>query len=199
MESISALTSRCLVFKSGQLLIDAPTDKAVRSYIELALAGTDQGQAYKATKSDPDDNYIAEALVITSESHGQHVWGEPLAVEFVLHIGRPMSKLCFYFWVYDSRGVAVSQFWNFNDDLPFRKKPGDYRMRCEIPKCRLYKGRYTIKACLADSRGIVNMETISEICPFEIIMGSYVRNAYEWWEDMAKYLEEFTWEPVTQA
>lgn len=199
MESISALTTRCLVFKSGQLLLDAPTDKAVRSYIELALAGTEQGQAYKTPKTDPDDNYVAEVLVTTSDSYGQHVWGEPLSVEFVLHIGRPMSKICFYFWFYDNRGVAIAQFWNFDDDLPFRKKAGDYRMRCEIPNCRLYKGRYTIKTVLADSRGILDMETVSEICPFEIVMGSYTRNAYEWWEDMAKYVEEFSWEPIKLA
>ena len=193
LESISALTSRCLIFKSGQLIEDAPTDKAVRTYVEMALKGSDQGQAYRTAQTDPDENYLAEARVITSEAHGQHAWGEPLAFEFVLHVGRPMAKLCFLFTINNSRGAKVTQCWNFDDDLPFRHKPGDYRLRCEIPMSRLFKGRHTITTSLADSRGLAALETQQEICPFEVVMGNYTRTAYEWWEDMANYLEDFTW------
>ena len=199
MESIIALTNRCLVFKSGQLAIDAPTDQAIRAYIEMALKGTDLGEPYRTTKTDPDENYVAEARVVTTHPYGQQTWGEPLAFEFVIHVGRPMAKLCFYLTVIDNRGAKIVQFWNFDEDLPFRHKAGDYRLRCEIPKCRIYKGRYTITTSLADTRGIVDMETIAEICPFEVVMGGYVRNAYDWWEGMANYLEDFTWEPVQPA
>ena len=199
MESIAALTSRCLVFKSGELFLDAPTDKAVRAYIEMALEGSEQGQPYKTYKTDPDENYVAEARVITSHPYGQQTWGEPLAFEFVLHIGRPMAKLCFFFTIVDNRGGNTVQFWNFDEDLPFRQRAGDFRLRCEIPKIRAYKGRYTIKTSLADTRGIIPMETIPEICSFEVVMGDYRRNAYDWWEDMSDYIEDFTWEPVKQA
>ena len=199
MESIAALTNRCLVFNSGQLVVDASTDKAVRSYIEMVTKGTVQGQPYKTPRTDTSENYVQEARVITSNEHGQQVWGEPMAVEFVLHVGRPMAKLCFFFSMVDNRGKSVTQCWNFEDDLPFRAKAGDYRLRCEIPKIRLYKGRYTIQTSLADTRGIVDIETVPEICPFEIVMGGYTRKAYDWWEDMSDYLEDFTWEPVKTA
>ena len=199
MESIAALTSRCLVFKSGEVVVDATTDKAIRSYIEMSTRGTEQGQPYKTGKTDSSENHVLEARVITSDPYGQQVWGGSMAFEFVIHIGRPMAKLCFYFTVMDNRGKKVTQFWNFDEDLPFRQKAGDYRLRCEVPKMRLYKGRYTIQTSLADTRGIVDIETIPEICPFEIIMGGYLRNAYDWWEDMADYLEDFTWEPVKSA
>ena len=110
-----------------------------------------------------------------------------------------MAKLCFFFSLVDNRGKNITQCWNFDDDLPFRQKTGDFRLRCEIPKIRLYKGRYTIQTSLADTRGIVDIETVREICPFEIIMSGYMRKAYDWWEDMADYLEDFTWEPVKPA
>ncbi len=199
MDAINALTSRCLVFKSGQMVLDAPTDKAVRSYIEMALKGSEQGQDYQTTRTDTAENYVAEARAITSHSYGQQNWGEPLAFEFVLHIGRPMTKLCFFFSIVDNRGISIVQFWNFDDDLPFRLKAGDYKMRCEIPKIRIYKGRYTIQTSLADTRGIVDMETVPDICPFEVVMGDFRRNAYDWWEDMSDYIEDFTWEPVKPA
>ena len=196
LEAISALTTRCIVFKSGQVVVDAPTDKAVRSYIEMALKGTDQGEPYKTTRTNTEENYVAEARAITSDSYGQQVWGEPMAFEFVIHVGRPMAKLCFHFTITDNRGSNIVQFWNFDEDLPFRQRAGDFVLRCEVPKVRLYKGRYTIRTSLADTRGIIDMETISEICPFEVVMGDFRRDAYDWWEDMADYIEDFTWQPT---
>ena len=199
MEAISTLTNRCLVLKEGRLILDGPTDQAVRSFIELMLKGSEQGQPYRNTHSKPDDNYVAEARVITSDEYGQHVWGEPLAFEFVLHIGTPMAKLCFFFYVVNNMGVKVTQFWQFDDDLPFRRKRGDFRLRCEVPKFRLYKGAYTIQTSIADSRGITDMETVGDICRFEIVMGKYRRNAYDWREDAICYLEDSAWEPVTEC
>ena len=196
MESIAALTNRCIVFKQGQVVVDAPTDQAVRAYIEMALKGTEQGEPYRTGRTESDDNYVAEARAITSDSYGQQVWGESMAFEFTLHIGRPMAKLCFFFTIIDNRGSSITQLWNFDDDLPFRSKVGDFKLRCEIPKIRLYKGRYTIRTSLADTRGIIAMETLSEICPFEVVMGDFRRNAYDWAENMADYIEDFTWEPV---
>ena len=199
LESITALTTRCLVFKQGKLVVDAPTDKAVRAYIEMALKNSDQGQAYISPKTDPDDNYVAEARAITSDTYGQHVWGESLAFEFVLHIGRPVAKLCFHFTLINNRNSRVAHFWIFDEDLPFRTRAGDYRLRCEIPKCRLYKGRYTVLTSLSDTRGMVDLETVGDICPFEIVMGSYVREAFEWSENLTEYIEDFSWNPVERA
>ena len=199
LESISALTSRCLVFKSGQLVVDGPTDKAVRSYIEMALKGTEQGESYRTTRTDPDENYFSEVNVITSDPYGQHVWGEPLAFEFVLHIGRPIAKLSMKFTVLDNRGARVSHFWNYDEKLPFRTRAGDYRIRCELPKSRLYKGRYTLMVSLTDTRGMADIELLNGVCPFEVVMGNYVREASEWGEDLAEYLEDFSWTPVESA
>ena len=126
MESIAALTSRCLIFKSGQLLLNAPTDQAIRAYIEMALTGSEQGQPYATKKTESDENYVAEAKVITSDPMGQHAWGEPLAFEFIIHVGRPIAKMCFYFTVTDNRGMKIVQFWNFDEDLPFQNQAGDF-------------------------------------------------------------------------
>ncbi len=199
MEAISALTSRCLVFKAGRLVLDAPTDQAIRSFVELMLKGSEQGQPYRNEKGPPDENWVVEAKIITSEAFGQHAWGEPIAFEFVLHIGRPMAKLCFFFTVVNNLGALITQFWLFDDDLPFRRKRGEYRLRCEVPKFRLYKGAYTLTTSIADTRGIIAMETLTEICPFEIVMGNYRRNAYDWNEGIATYLDEQTWQPVIEC
>jgi len=199
MQSIAALTTRCLVFKGGRLVIDAPTDQAVRSFIEMSLKGTEQGRGYSNTQGDPDGNYLAEARVVTSEPHGQHAWGKPIAFEFVVHVGQPMAKLCLSFWVLNSLGGKVTHFWLFEENQGFQQKAGDYRFRCEVPNFHLYKGQYSILACISDSRGFAPLESVSDICQFEVTMGDYRRNAYEWNEDLATYLEDVHWCPVVEA
>ena len=199
MQSIAALTSRCMVFKEGRLVIDAPTDQAVRSFIEMTLKGTEQGYAYTNTVGDAGSNYLAEARVVTSEPFGQHAWGKPIAFEFVIHVGQPMAKLCFSFWVLNSLGGKVTSFWLFEENQVFQRKPGDYRFRCEVPRFHLYKGQYSLLCFISDSRGLVGLESVPDICPFEVTMGEYRRNAYEWSEDLASYLEDVQWAPVVEC
>ena len=105
MQSIAALTRRCLLFKEGRLILDAPTGEAIKAYVEMTLKGSTRGAAYTNQGGDPDSNYIAEARVVTSEPNGEHVFGEPIAFEFVMHVGKPLARLCLSFSVVNAHGV----------------------------------------------------------------------------------------------
>jgi ABC-type polysaccharide/polyol phosphate transport system ATPase subunit len=197
-QSIAALTSRCLVFKQGRMILDAPTDQAIKHYVEMSLKGSMLGQPFVAEAGNPDSNYIAEARVLTSEPYGQQSWGEPLAFEFVIHVGIPMARLCFMFWIANSQGAHITHCWQFDVDQPYQSKKGDYRLRCEIPKLRLYKGSYSLTAWISDTRGLLPIDARSEICQFEVHMGSFHRQGFEWRDEHATYLEEAEWTPVVE-
>jgi lipopolysaccharide transport system ATP-binding protein len=198
-QSIAALTSRCLVFNKGQLLLDAPTSEAIKYYVEMSLKGTTLGKPFVKEGGDPNSNYITEAHVVTSEPFGQQVWGEPIAFEFVIHVGMPMAKLCFLFWIANSQGGHITHCWNFDEDQPYQTKPGDYRLRCEIPKLRLYKGTYSVTAWISDTRGLLPIDKQMQVCQFEVHMGQYRRKGFEWRDEHATYLEEAEWLPVAEA
>ncbi len=198
-QSIAALTSRCLVFNKGQLLLDAPTSEAIKYYVEMSLKGTTLGKPFVKEGGDPNSNYIAEAHVVTSEPFGQQVWGESIAFEFVIHVGMPMAKLCFLFWIANSQGGHITHCWNFDEDQPYQTKPGDYRLRCEIPKLRLYKGTYSVTAWISDTRGLLPIDKQMQVCQFEVHMGQYRRKGFEWRDEHATYLEEAEWLPVAEA
>ena len=197
-QSIAALTSRCLLFERGRLVLDAPTDQAIKSYVETSLKGSSLGKPFLRQGGDPDTNYIAEANVVTSEPFGQQVWGEPIAFDFVIHIGAPMSKLCFMFWIANSQGVHITHCWQFDENQPYQAKRGDYRLRCEIPKLRLYKGSYSLTAWISDTRGLLPIDSQSQICQFEVHMGDYRRKGFEWRDEHANYLEDSRWQPVVE-
>jgi lipopolysaccharide transport system ATP-binding protein len=197
-QSIATLTSRCLVFKQGRLMLDAPTGEAIKYYVEMSLKGSMVGKPFVKEGGDPDSNYIAEARVITSEPYGQHVYGEPISFEFVLHVGMPIAKLCFMFCISDPQGVNITQFWHVEEDQIYQVKPGEYRLRCVVPKLRLYMGSYCLTAWITDTRGQVPLDKLTQICHFEVNMGEYRRTGLAWHQDHSSYLEEFEWLPVDE-
>jgi lipopolysaccharide transport system ATP-binding protein len=197
-QSIAALTSRCLVFKEGHLVLDAPTDQAIKYYLEMSLKGSTLGQPFIHPGGDPDSNYIAEARVLTTEQYGHQVWGGPIAFDFVIHVGSPMAKLCFMFWIANTQGAHITHFWQFDEGQPYQTKSGDYRLRCEIPKLRLYKGSYSVTAWISDTRGLLPIDARTQICQFEVDMGEFRRKGFEWRDEHATYLEEASWQPVVE-
>jgi lipopolysaccharide transport system ATP-binding protein len=199
MQSIAALTSRCIVMQKGQVQLDAPTEQAIRSFVEMALIGTRVGDSYEApAPKDPDSNYLAEARVITSGETGLHDFGEPLAFEFILHVGSPRDSLSFVFDVVDNLGRPITQFLLADSTLPFRKGRGDFRIRYEIPRSRLYQGRYTLKTVLVEKAVRHVVEEVSDICPFEISMAGFIRPHFDWEDGMCAYLEDGDWAPVVE-
>jgi ABC-type polysaccharide/polyol phosphate transport system ATPase subunit len=199
MQSIAALTRRCLVFKGGHLVIDAPTEQGIRAFIEMSLKGSEQGEPYRNEGGKPDDNYIAEARVVTSEPNGVHVYGRPLSFEFVLHIGDPRSSLIFGFTVANDMGVKVTHLWLFDRDLPFRTRKGEFRLRVDVPRAHLYKGRYNLMTWIVERRGDHVCEHLTEICPFEVDMGTWRREEYDWNDDLCVYLDDVEWQPVVEV
>jgi lipopolysaccharide transport system ATP-binding protein len=199
MSSVSALTKRCLLFQKGRLTLDAPTDEAIRAFVEMSLAGTAVGDAYKAEEPrDPDSNYMAEARVITSGASGIHEFGEPLAFEFILHIGTPRDSLSFVFDVIDSLGRPITQMLLADSSVPFRQARGDYRIRFEVPRSRLYQGRYMLNTQLIEKSASFIQDSQTEICPFEVSMGSFTRSYFEWEKGMCTYIEDGDWAPVVE-
>jgi lipopolysaccharide transport system ATP-binding protein len=197
-QSIASLTSRCLVMKQGQLVLDAPTSEAIKYYVEMSLRGSTLGKPFiKEEGGDPDSNYIAEVHVITSDPFGQQVWGEPLAFDFVIHIGEPMAKLCFLFYILDTSGARITTCWQF-DEQPYRSKPGDYRLRCQIPKLHLYQGTYSLEVWISDTRGLLPIDRLMQVCQFEVNMGEYRRKGFEWKDEYANYLEDTEWPPIVE-
>ena len=198
MQSIAALADRCLVMKEGRLYLNAPTPDAIRAFVELSSHGTEYGRPYLNRDGDPDSNYTAEAHVLTSEPSGQHTWGRPIAFEFTLHIGRPMDRLCFMFGVINHLGARVTCSWMFDEGMPFRTKPGDFKLRCEVPKFHLYHGSYAISTWILESRGHTTLERLTDICPFDVTMGTLTRGGFDWYSDLAIYLEDVEWRPIVE-
>src|SRR5262245_51815318 len=192
MQSVAQLTERCILLANGGVVQDAETSQVFAAYLESANGNTLQRALYHR-EVPRYGNYLEWARVHTSHSGGLHYWGKPIEFEFGLHIDEPYQTMCFSFQVVNSTGQPVTHHWLFDSKTPFGREKGFYRLRCKIPKYRLYLGVYTIKTWLSVRRSNSLNESLDNICQFEVTMGK-TREEYDWQPNACAYVEEADWD-----
>lgn len=195
MQAIAQLTKRCILLSKGNVQFDGNTSKAIQLYLAGHKDGSEQ-QAYYQAPINKTGNYVAWAKVHTSEEEGVHAWGKPITVEFALHVTQPHESLWFSFQIVSALQQPICIFWFYEPDAPFRREPGTFILRCEIPKSRLYMGSYTITTWFSERRSETLLENLREICPFEVTMYNFERPEYQWQSDECLYLEDAVWQSV---
>jgi lipopolysaccharide transport system ATP-binding protein len=193
--AIEQLTERCLVLKDGGLCFDGPTADAIRLYESFLKDPNESAATYDAPPSMPH-NHVTSAEVRTSDPFGVHTWGEPIRFEFDLQITEPHSSLCFSFQVLNAQKQPVCQFWLYDAEVPYRRQGGTFRLQCCVPKLRLFMGAYTLRTWLTERRSNTVIESLQDICPFEVSMQGVHRDEYAWEPGSAVYLDDATWLPV---
>ncbi|MBD2437161.1 polysaccharide ABC transporter ATP-binding protein [Nostoc sp. FACHB-110] len=198
MQAIAQLTKRCILLSKGNVQFDGNTSKAVQLYLVGQKDDSEQPAYYQApvTKT---GNYVAWARVHTSEAEGVHAWGQPITVEFALHVTQPHESLWFSFQIVSALQQPICIFWFYEPDAPFRREPGTYILRCELPKSRLYMGSYTLTTWFSERRSETLLENLREICPFEVTMHKFERPEYQWQADECLYLEDAVWKSVEKV
>ena len=206
MPAVSALTQRVLLLDHGACVFDGATAEGIARYRALQGGGAGRPGEYRAAGvtaafGDGDDredapgprNRVRAARVVTSDPGGVHRGGEPLAVEFDLDVPEPTSTLCFSCKLADAEERNIVHLWCFDAATRFRRQAGRYRLRFEVPRARLFLGRYTMRAFLSDRRTNAMYDEQHGICPFEVTMDGVTRDDYAWSAGDCTYLEGAEW------
>ncbi|MBH8576332.1 ATP-binding cassette domain-containing protein [Nostocaceae cyanobacterium CENA369] len=195
MQAIAQLTKRCILLSKGNIQFDGDTVKAIQLYIAGQKTFNEQSAYYEAPLN-KTGNHVAWARVYASEGDGIHSWGEPITFEFALQVTKPHESLWFSFQVVNELRQAMCIFWFYDPQAPYRREPGTFIVRCEIPKFRLYMGSYTVTTWFSERRSDTLLENLTEICPFEVTMHNIEREEYQWQADECTYLEDAVWKTV---
>ncbi|MBW4550063.1 MAG: ABC transporter ATP-binding protein [Aphanocapsa sp. GSE-SYN-MK-11-07L] len=193
MQAIAQLTQRSILLYKGNVQFDGKTDQAVRLYI-AGQKDESEPQGYYQAPSNKNGNHVAWAKVHTSEGDGVHCWGRAIAFEFALSITQPHESLWFSFQVISALQQPISIFWFYDPEAAFRREPGTFIVRCEIPKLRLYMGSYTLTTWFSERRSETMLENLRNICQFEVVMHEIERPEYQWQADECTYLEDAFWQ-----
>jgi lipopolysaccharide transport system ATP-binding protein len=192
MQAISQLTNRCILLGKGEVEFDGLTDRAVTLYLQSGRSRIEKPGHYEAP-SNKQGNHIVWANVHTSEPDGLHKCSESIGFEFALHINNPQETLCFAFQIVNLRQENICHFQICDAEKQFGRIPGVYILKCLVPKFRLFMGSYTLTTWLAEKRSDYLIESLTDICPFEVTMIGIPRQEYDWQANDCTYIEDAAW------
>lgn len=189
MQAVSTLTNRCIMLKNGSSQAHGPTSEIISRYLEDGIS-TEPIYHAAASSNQP---CVTRAEVQTSEPNNVHLHGRSLRLVFEVTVPEPLKSAAFSFQIVDSLQQPVIHLWIYGEERPILKTKGVHRFVCDIPKLRLYLGRYTLSVHLAEGEGGKHFQTIEGLCPMEVVMYG-MDSSWKWRPDTCKYLEEASWE-----
>ena len=188
-DAIASMTSRCLYLDKGLLIADGPTGEVLMKYMKNLPVK--QG-VYTFEPSEERPVYT-RAEVITSYTKGVHKQGDDLIVELEIYMPEVMDGMAVSFQIFNENGVSCLFNYVFDVDRPLLRKQGINKLKCIMPKCKLYQGTYYLRLHLANSRSRAKYDEINHVCQFEITM---MQKPIEWgWQsNVCVYMEDVVWE-----
>jgi lipopolysaccharide transport system ATP-binding protein len=191
LDAVSSLTAKCLLLEKGSKKIFEETSKALGVY-RASYLPKEQEYLAKDGPRKKADGIIERVKVITSEAAGLQQHGEPLAFEVELSANRPLSHPSVAIQVISENGTPVTHFWNHAFGSEYLECPNYWKMRCDVPRALLYKGKYYLRVYFSENGGHDMLSHLDMICGFQVEMDRRPRN-FPWQHGVSLYLQEFTW------
>lgn len=193
MQAVSTLTSRCVLLRDGEVALEGPPEKVIAAYLDDSLTSD---QVFSADPS-PCSPSVTRVEVQTSEPNNIHVHGKAMRLVFDVTTPTAIRSATFSLQIVDSLLQPIVHLWLFDSERPLCRTPGTHRLICEIPRLRLYLGRYAITTHLGEGRGGAHFQTLEAVCPFEVVMHGHERD-WPWQEGACRYLEEGRWDVIAR-
>ena len=191
MESVSALTKKCILLKNGRISEYGDTDTVISKYFSKLSNSND---LYYINKNIPRDKpIIQEIRVITSHPNNVHSFGEELKVQFKINTPEPLKGAALSFQVTDAKQRHILHLWIYDSEKPILRKSGKHVLTCVIPKSRLYMGDYSLTVHFAEVGKGIKHETMENVCPFSVKMLNFQRKDYPWIPFTSTFIDDFEW------
>lgn len=188
MDAVSVLTSRAICLINGKIEINSSPREAIRFYLSNMKAASG---FYEALPSPTDPSFV-KVKVITSEAEGIHKNGMDLIIDMEINMPRLIVGMAVSVQIFSDREFSAIFGYVFDNKTEILRKQGLNKLRCIIPKCRLYQGVYYLKMHLAETKGRVKFQDIDKICEFEVRMMDDVIE-WGWQKEVCVYTEDFIW------
>ena len=192
LDAISTLTTRTILLDFGRVISDSDTNSALRHYRSLWNNATSGPEYVNPNKS----TGLTRARVLTSEPNQVHRFGEELIFEFELALEKKPGTADFSFEVVDE-GLRPVMTPFFIDAKREWSSADHVRLRCVVPRPRLYMGRYSVNTYLGDRSSLNRYEILSGVFDFEVTMeGIPSEGDGGWRPGLCAYVEEVDWRVI---
>ena len=189
METISDLTSKAILLQNGEISRSGKSEDVIIEYYRSQI---DETYIYISDKG-REQPHISKVQVATSSRKNIHSFGKELAVGITVEIPRPLRGAAISFQIVDSKRRPVLHPWIFDSEEAILREEGVHKLTCVFPRCRLYKGDYTLSVYLSEVGMSESIEILEGICPFSVRMLEFQRKDYPWKPFTCAYIEDFRW------
>ena len=140
------------------------------------------------------DNHpkVASVTLDTSGRNNIQQSGKQMQIHFEIVTPRPMAGAALSCEILDSVHRPLVHLWAYDSERPMCREAGVHRLTCIIPRLRLFMGTYTLRVHFAESERGVKIQTLEDICPFEVVLLKR-RESYGWRSGECVYLEDCDW------
>lgn len=188
MQAISTLTEKAIILENGHIEFLGSSSEAISRYLEHDESVP---HCYIAAKK-PGKPCIMRVEVFTSEPAHVHHFGQELVIEFDIHAPEQIKNASLSFQLVDIHGVPITHLWIFDSEQNWGRQAGQHSLRCVMANPLLYMGKYSMNVYLSEGDGGKKFETLTEVCPFEIVMHGISRD-FKWYPGTCRYLEQASW------
>lgn len=190
MQAVATLTSTSIYLKDGVIHSMASTNDVINNYINNFSTGA---YIYQPSEIDSRKLQIQYIELITSLPNNVHINGEDLIISAVVNVPSGIKSAWITIQINDFKDRNFLHVWTNNNASPLFDKSGKFEVKCILPKCRLFMGKYKCNFYISGPPGDEVYEVLTNVCQFEIVMFNQKRE-FPWKQDECAYMEDNIWE-----
>jgi ABC-type polysaccharide/polyol phosphate transport system ATPase subunit len=185
IQAVSTLTKSAIVLQNGNLVFDGGTELGISTYLGLQKTKS-VGYINERRKG------VLSVSINTSEPNNVHRFDEKFSVEIVVDISQNVKKPAISYQVFDEyeNPIFHELFLGSEHEIDFSSD--SLKIVSVIENLRLYPGAYFLKVHYADNFSKTKLDTINDICHFNVEVMGELRDYY-WQPGVAKYVEKGKW------
>ncbi len=170
LASIASLCTRCLLLKSGRLIVDGLPATAIAKYVDSGERSAD-GEIILARPTGNPGAYVSRAAIKTLAGNvaGRLGMREPAVLEIEYVIEHPQRDMIIAIALNRNGTPLLDSFdTDTQEELREHREPGRYRARLDLPLAMFKEGNYTVDFHIrADKQWQSDIAALSfEICNY---------------------------------
>ncbi|MCC8358512.1 ABC transporter ATP-binding protein [Salinimicrobium sediminilitoris] len=188
LSAVSTITEKTIVLGNGEIIAFEETNKAIAVY---SKADRDQNiYTQEPANSSPS---VTKVKILTSEGGTiQRNRGE-LTIEFEINMpAANMQNLGLSFQILNHLQTPILYDYIFDIYTPFCRLKGKNVLSFTYDELLLYKGNYSLKVHLADTKSRIKFQEI-DCCSFQVEMIGQKEPEWGWQKNVCQYLDKGRW------
>jgi lipopolysaccharide transport system ATP-binding protein len=188
ISAISTLTTKSILLNNGKLQIYDQTPKVISEY-------SSQSKSNHIFQQLPKINLpsVTRVELFTSEGGMLQSNRKPLKISFEINMPHEnYENIAVAFQIFDDLNKAIIYSYVFDNESPICRKNGLNKISYDFFNIRLYKGRYSLRVHLANSKTREKFQEF-DCCSFEVEMLNQKEPEWGWQNNVCKYIDEGEW------